>query len=163
MAGQGFSDADNQAPLYFKPTQEMLEEFSYLGTQKAFEIVVENPNRIAEMCEVIRPVPEGTYPPSIEGSAEDLQRICYTHARELYGDPLPKEIEDRIEAELQPIIHNGFDVMYMTAQKLIKKSNDAGYPSARVVPSDPPSWRISAAFRRSTPPAALSLRRMPEH
>lgn len=127
MAGQGFSDADNQAPLYFKPTQEMLEEFSYLGTQKAFEIVVENPNRIAEMCEVIRPVPEGTYPPSIEGSAEDLQRICYTHARELYGDPLPKEIEDRIEAELQPIIHNGFDVMYMTAQKLIKKSNDAGY------------------------------------
>lgn len=127
MAGQGFSDADNQAPLYFKPTQEMLEEFTYLGAQKAFEIVVENPNRIANECESIRPVPEGTYPPSIEGSAEDLQRICYTRARELYGDPLPEEIENRIEAELNPIIHNGFDVMYMTAQKLIKKSNDAGY------------------------------------
>lgn len=127
MAGQGFSDADNQAPLYFKPTQEMLEEFSYLGSQKAFEVVVENPNRIASECEDIRPVPEGTYPPSIEGSAEDLQRICNTHARELYGDPLPQEIADRIDAELKPIIHNGFDVMYMTAQKLIKKSNDAGY------------------------------------
>ena len=127
MAGQGFTDADNQAPLYFKPTQEMLEEFSYLGQQKAYEIVVENPNRIAESCEVIRPVPEGTYPPSIEGSAEDLQRICYTKAKELYGDPLPQPIAERIEAELKPIINNGFDVMYMTAQKLIKKSNDAGY------------------------------------
>ena len=127
MAGQGFSDADNQAPLYFKPTQEMLEEFSYLGAQKAFEIVVQNPNRIADECETIRPVPVGSFPPTIEGSAEDLQRICYTNAYRLYGDPLPKEIADRIEAELTPIIKNGYDVMYMSAQKLIQKSNEAGY------------------------------------
>ncbi|MBE6935755.1 MAG: PolC-type DNA polymerase III [Ruminococcaceae bacterium] len=127
MAGQGFSDADNQAPLYFKPTQEMLAEFSYLGAQKAFEVVVENPNKIAEMCEEIRPVPKGTYPPSIDHSAEDLQEICYTNAKRLYGDPLPDSIVERIEAELKPIINNGFDVMYMSAQKLIKKSNDAGY------------------------------------
>ncbi len=161
MAGQGFSDADNQAPLYFKPTQEMLEEFSYLGAQKAFEIVVENPNRIADECEAIRPVPEGTYPPSIEGSAEDLQRICYTRARELYGDPLPKEIEDRIEAELKPIIHNGFDVMYMTAQKLIKKSNDAGY----LVGSRGLCWFLGRCiflrdFRSQPSRAPLYLRRL---
>ena len=127
MAGQGFSDADNQAPLYFKTTDEMLEEFSYLGQKRAYEVVVENPNKIADMVEKIRPVPDGTYPPSIDGSAEDLQRICYEGAHKLYGDPLCKEIEDRIEAELKPIINNGFDVMYMSAQKLIKKSNDAGY------------------------------------
>lgn len=127
MAGQGFSDADNQPPLYFKPTQEMLEEFSYLGAAKAHEVVVDVPNRIADLCEEIRPVPSGTYPPSIEHSAEDLQRICYEKAYEIYGNPLPETIAQRIEAELKPIINNGFDVMYMTAQKLIKKSNDAGY------------------------------------
>ena len=88
---------------------------------------MEVPNRIADLCEEIRPVPSGTYPPSIEHSAEDLQRICYEKAYEIYGNPLPDAIAQRIEAELKPIINNGFDVMYMTAQKLIKKSNDAGY------------------------------------
>ncbi|MBE6930153.1 MAG: PolC-type DNA polymerase III [Ruminococcaceae bacterium] len=127
MAGQGFSDADEQAPLYFKTTDEMLEEFSYLGQDKAYEVVVENPNKIAQMCERIRPVPDGAFPPSIEGSAEELQNIVYTKARELYGEELPAVISDRIEAELRPIINNGFDVMYMIAQKLIAQSVASGY------------------------------------
>ncbi len=127
MAGQGFADADNQAPLYFRTTDEMLTEFAYLGQKRAYEVVVENPNKIADMVEAIRPIPEGTYPPSIEGATEDLQRLCYEGAHRIYGEPLCKEIAERIEAELQPIINNGFAVMYMSAQKLIKKSNDAGY------------------------------------
>jgi len=127
MAGQHFKDADNQAPLYLRTTDEMLEEFSYLGQRKAYEVVVENTNLIADMCDNIRPVVDGTYPPTIEGAAEDLQRICYENSHKIYGDPLPQEIKDRISAELTPIINNGFAVMYMSAQKLIKKSNDAGY------------------------------------
>ncbi|NLD88680.1 MAG: PolC-type DNA polymerase III, partial [Clostridiales bacterium] len=127
MAGQNYKDADIQAPLYLRTTDEMLEEFAYLGPEKAYEIVVKNTNIISDMCEDVKPLVDGTYPPSIEGSAEDLERICYEGAYKLYGNPLPEEIEKRIEAELKPIIKNGFDVMYMAAQKLIEKSNEAGY------------------------------------
>ncbi len=127
MAGQGFTDADQQAPLYFKSTDEMLEEFSYLGEKTAYEVVVENTNKIAELCEPIKPVPDGVFPPSIPGSAEELQEIVHRRAKEIYGDPLPKIVSDRIEAELEPIVRHGFDVMYMIAQKLIAKSNAAGY------------------------------------
>ncbi|MEA4824719.1 MAG: PolC-type DNA polymerase III [Clostridiaceae bacterium] len=127
MAGQGFTDADQQAPLYFKSTDEMLEEFSYLGEKTAYEVVVENTNKIADLCEKIKPVPDGVFPPSIPGSAEELQEIVYRRAKEVYGDPLPQIVSDRIEAELAPIIRHGFDVMYMIAQKLIAKSNAAGF------------------------------------
>jgi len=105
----------------------MLEEFSYLGPKRAFEVVVENPNKIAAMCEVIKPVPDGTYPPDIEGSAQQLEEITRRRAHELYGDVLPKLVQDRLELELAPIIKHGFDVMYMTAQKLVAKSVEAGY------------------------------------
>ncbi len=127
MAGQGFADADQQAPLYLKTTDEMLDEFSYLGESTAYEVVVENTNRIADMCEKIQPVPDGVFPPSIPGSAEELREIVYRRAHEIYGDPLPEIVEERIKAELEPIVRHGFDVMYMIAQKLIARSNAAGY------------------------------------
>lgn len=127
MAGQGFSDADNQAPLYLRTTDEMLAEFSYLGKEKAYEVVVINTNAIADMIEDIRPVKQGTYPPTIENSAEDLKRLTYDRAKKLYGEELPEIVKNRIEKELTPIIKYGFDVMYMIAQKLVKKSNDDGY------------------------------------
>ncbi|MBP0980960.1 MAG: PHP domain-containing protein, partial [Oscillospiraceae bacterium] len=100
MAGLGFDDADNQAPLYFKTTDEMLEEFSYLGKEKAFEIVVTNPNNIADMVDSIKPIPDGTYPPSIEGSDEELQRLCWERAAKIYGEPIPQIVSDRLKKEL---------------------------------------------------------------
>ncbi len=127
MAGQGFDDADNQAPLYFKTTDEMLDEFSYLGEEKAFELVVTNPNAIADRVEVIKPIPDGTYPPSIEGSDEELQRLCWERAEKVYGKPVPQLVSDRLKKELDSIIKNGFSVMYMTAQKLVAKSESLGY------------------------------------
>ena len=129
QAGMGFKDKEDPAPLYFKTTDEMLEEFSYLGAKRAHEVVVENPNRIADQCEYIEPVLQGSYPPSIEHSAEDLQEMCWSKARELYEEDgeLPQIITDRINAELIPIVKNGFDVMYMIAQKLVAKSNEMGY------------------------------------
>lgn len=127
MTGKGFDDADNQPPLYFKTTDEMLREFSYLGSERAFEVVVTNPNKIADMCDVIRPIPEGTYPPSIEHSAEEIEQMARSKAKELYGDPLPELVAERLEKELRSIISNGFDVMYIIAQKLVAKSLDAGY------------------------------------
>ncbi len=127
MAGKGFADADNQAPLYLKTTDEMLEEFSYLGEERAYEVVVENPRRIAEMCEEIRPIPKDQYPPSIEGSKEELVNMCRERARELYGDPLPKIVDDRLEYELDKITTHGFDVMYIIAQKLVSRSIEEGY------------------------------------
>ena len=127
MAGMGFSDADQQASLYLKTTDEMLDEFSYLGSETAYEVVVTNTNMVADWCEKLKPVPDGVFPPSIPGSAEELQQIVHTRAKQIYSDPLPQNISDRIEAELQPIVKNGFDVMYMIAQKLIAKSNAAGY------------------------------------
>ncbi|MBE6915100.1 MAG: PolC-type DNA polymerase III [Ruminococcaceae bacterium] len=127
MAGKGFADADNQAPLYLKTTDEMLEEFSYLGEDRAYEVVVKNPNKIAEMCEAIRPIPKEQYPPSIEGSKEELVNMCRARARELYGDPLPKIVDDRLEYELDKITTHGFDVMYIIAQKLVSRSIEEGY------------------------------------
>ena len=146
MAGQGFRDADNQPPLYFKTTEEMLAEFAYLGEDRSKEVVITNPNRIADMVERIRPVPAGNFPPSIDGAEDELQRLCWDRAKELYnvtgpcpaGTETPKAavLEDqdaatyvalRLQKELDSIISNGFAVLYMIAQKLVKNSEDHGY------------------------------------
>ncbi len=127
MASKNFADADNQAPLYLKTTNEMLDEFSYLGDKKAYEVVVKNTNMIADMCEEIRPIPEGQYPPAIEGSKEELKMLCYNKAKELYGEPLHDTVRERLEYELSKIIAHDFDVMYMIAQKLVTQSVSDGY------------------------------------
>lgn len=127
MAGKGFKDADNQAPLYFRTTDEMLDEFQYLGSEKAYEVVIENTNKIADMIEKISPVHPGKFPPVIENSDQTLRQICEDKAHEIYGPELPKIVYDRLERELNSIISNGFAVMYIIAQKLVWKSNDDGY------------------------------------
>ena len=127
MAGQGYQDAELQAPLYFRTTEEMLNEFCYLDEDTKKEIVIDNPNKIADMFEEIKPVVDGTYNPVIEGSDEEIERLTYNKAHEIYGDPLPEIVEARIKKELNSIITNGFSVMYIIAQKLVKKSNDDGY------------------------------------
>ncbi|MBR6689174.1 MAG: PolC-type DNA polymerase III [Clostridia bacterium] len=127
MAGQGYDDADEQAPLYLRTTNEMLKEFDYLDEATAREIVIENTNKIADMFEEIKPVVDGTYNPVIDGSDEEIERLTYEKARSIYGDPLPEIVEARIKKELNSIITNGFSVMYIIAQKLVKKSNDDGY------------------------------------
>ncbi|NLD49835.1 MAG: PolC-type DNA polymerase III [Clostridiaceae bacterium] len=127
MAGQGFSDADNQAPIYFRTTDEMLEEFSYMGAEKALEIVVTNTNKIADMCDEIIPIPDGTFPPRIDGAEEEIKKLSEEKAREIYGEVLPEVVEKRIEKELNSIIKNGFSVMYIIAQKLVWKSLSDGY------------------------------------
>ena len=127
MAGSGFEDADLQAPLFYRTTEEMLAEFDYLGAQKAYEVVVENTNRIADEIESIKPIPDGTYPPKIPGAEDEIKKIAMTKAYETYGDPLPKTVEDRLERELGSIIKNGFSVMYIIAQKLVWNSVENGY------------------------------------
>lgn len=127
MAGQGFPDADNQAPLYLKTTEEMLKEFAYLGEDRAYEVVIINPNKIADMLDPIRPIPRENYPPKIEGSAEELETMCREKAKRMYGDPLPEIVQARLDRELKSIIGNGYDVMYMIAQKLVSKSLQDGY------------------------------------
>ena len=127
MAGQGFPDADNQAPLYLRTTEEMLEEFAYLGSDKADEVVITNTNLIADMIESMSPVRPDKCPPVIENSDQQLTDICYNRAHELYGETLPKIVEERLEKELHSIISNGFAVMYIIAQKLVWKSVEDGY------------------------------------
>ncbi|GHU43574.1 hypothetical protein FACS1894111_09400 [Clostridia bacterium] len=127
MAGKGFKDADDQAPLYLRTTEEMLLEFAYLGSEKAQEVVITNPEKIANMCERISPVRPDKCPPVIEDSDKSLREICYLTAHEIYGETLPDIVTARLERELDSIISNGFAVMYMIAEKLVKKSNEDGY------------------------------------
>ena len=127
MAGQGFDDADEQAPLYLRTTEEMLKEFQYLGEKKAYEVVVENTNKIADMCERISPISPEKCPPYIDNCEQTIKDIAYTRAHELYGDPLPDIVQERLDKELDSIIKNGFSVMYIIAQKLVWKSNEDGY------------------------------------
>ncbi len=127
QAGQGYQDADLQPPLFFRTTQEMLGEFSYLGEEKAREIVITNTNYIADLIENIRPVPEGNFPPKIEGSAEEIERIARETATSLYGDPLPDEVETRLKRELKSVIGNGYADLYNIARLLVKHSREQGY------------------------------------
>lgn len=127
MAGQGFKDSDDQAPLYLRTTEEMLKEFEYLGPNKAEEVVIKNTRKIADMCERISPVRPDKCPPVIENSDEDLRKICYDKAHAIYGENLPAIVTERLERELNSIISNGFAVMYIIAQKLVWKSNEDGY------------------------------------
>ena len=127
MAGQGYSDADEQAPLYFKSTDEMLEEFKYLGKETAYEAVVTNPNRILEQIEDIIPIPEETYPPKIEGAEEQIRDMTMKKVHEVYGEELPEVVVKRLEKELNSIINNGYAVLYLIAQKLVAKSLNDGY------------------------------------
>ena len=126
-AGQGYEDADMQAPLYLRTTNEMLEEFKYLGEEKAYEVVVTNTNKIADMCDRISPISPEKCPPHIPGCEDTIKEIAYSKAHELYGDPLPEIVQTRLNKELDSIIKNGFSVMYIIAQKLVWKSNEDGY------------------------------------
>ncbi len=126
-AGQGYQDADNQAPLYLRTTEEMLEEFSYLGEEKAYEVVVTNTNKISDMCDQISPISPEKCPPHIPGCEQTIKDIAYDKAHELYGETLPQIVQERLDKELDSIIKNGFSVMYIIAQKLVWKSNEDGY------------------------------------
>ncbi|MDR0978606.1 MAG: PolC-type DNA polymerase III [Lachnospiraceae bacterium] len=127
QAGQGYDDADFQAPLYLRTTEEMLKEFEYLGNEKAYEIVVTNTNKISDMCEEICPISKEKCPPHIEGCEKEIEEIAVRKAKELYGENLPQIVKERMEKELNSIIKNGFSVMYIIAQKLVQKSNEDGY------------------------------------
>ncbi|NLM44655.1 MAG: PolC-type DNA polymerase III [Clostridiales bacterium] len=127
MAGQGYSDADEQAPLYFKTTEEMLEEFNYFNKEIAYEIVVENPAKIACSIEEVIPIPEETFPPKIPGAEEQIKEMTMNKAHRIYGDKLPKIVEERLNKELNSIINNGYAVLYLIAHKLVTKSMKDGY------------------------------------
>jgi DNA polymerase-3 subunit alpha (Gram-positive type) len=127
LAGRGFDDAERQAPLFYRTTGEMLEEFAYLGQEKAWEVVVTNPRKIAEQVGELRPVPEGLHPPHLENAEQDLEEMTYAAAKALYGDPLPQIVQERLDRELKAIISNGYASLYLIAHKLVKKSLDDGY------------------------------------
>jgi DNA polymerase-3 subunit alpha (Gram-positive type) len=127
LMGQGFEDADRQTPLYFRTTKEMLQEFAYLGDDMAAEVVVKNPNLLVDQIDAVRPIPEDFYPPKIPGAEEEIREMSYRSAKELYGDPLPELVQERLEWELKSIIGHGYAVLYLIAHKLVKKSLDDGY------------------------------------
>ena len=127
LSGQKYKDADRENKLYFRTTEEMLEEFAYLGEETAREVVIDNPRKIADMIEKVRPIPEGKYDPHIDGANEELTESCYKLAHELYGDPLPEEVASRLDKELKSIIGNGFAIMYIIARKLVLNSESKGY------------------------------------
>nr|MCR5485156.1 PolC-type DNA polymerase III [Clostridiales bacterium] len=127
MTGQGFSDADEQAPLYFRTTEDMLNEFSYLGEETAYQVVVENPGKIADLTERLLPFPKGSFPPNIPGSDEELTKLCWERVHKVYGENVPEYVANRLEKELRSIIKNGFAVLYIIAQKLVKNSEEHGY------------------------------------
>ncbi len=127
LAGQGFDDADNPPPLYFRTTNEMLKEFSYLGEEKAREVVITNTNKIADMVEFVKPIPDETYPPKIDGAEEDIKNMTLHKVHSIYGENLPEVIQKRLDKELNSIINNGYAVLYLIAHKLVAKSLQDGY------------------------------------
>ena len=127
MAGQGFGDAENQPPLYFKTTEEMLKEFSYLGEDIAREVVIKNPQEIADSVDILKPIPDETYPPKIEGADEDIRNMTMNKVHSIYGENLPEVVQKRLDKELNSIINNGYAVLYLIAQKLVAKSYADGY------------------------------------
>ncbi|MEN8906906.1 MAG: PolC-type DNA polymerase III [Clostridiales bacterium] len=127
MSGQGFSDADDQAPLFFRTTEEMLEEFKYLGEEEAYNVVIRDTNNVSDMTEKIIPIPEGTFPPFIEGAEEEIKNLSLNKAKEIYGNEIPEIVQNQLDKELNSIIKNGFSVMYIISQKLVWKSVSDGY------------------------------------
>ena len=127
QSGKGFADADRQPPIYLRTTEEMLAEFDYLDEKTRVDAVINNPRKIAEQIEWLKPIPDELYAPSIPGADEEIRQMTYARAHEIYGEELPEIVSARLEEELKPIIHHGFAVLYLIAQKLVKKSNDDGY------------------------------------
>lgn len=127
MSGQGYEDADEQAPLYFKTTDEMLSEFEYLGEDVAYDVVIKNPNLIADMVETIKPIPDETFPPKIDGAEDEVRNMTMSKAHEIYGENLPEIVEKRLDKELNSIINNGYAVLYLIANRLVSKSVNDGY------------------------------------